>query len=392
MNLAKLLEGPALITHRGQAFHSRGGAVLTPTAENFPIDSDAYGQLDQRALDNSIQLALTPVGVFTDPVLDVLYRWRNPIIGGLVTPRYDVASIDTTEDEITLVGTLGPRKGCPIEFDNLDGALPAAITAGTTYFAGVPDADVPNVITLHASEAAAIAGTGKIDIATAGTGDHVLIEQEPLIIHTYQNRRITFHNAALITMPPLNFSARETIFGSVVFEAFRRNDRAWSAANSLFTVDKAVLVDSVPDKTQIPTQEYTLGWGAAPWNAFQTRGPLTMTPELTTTEIETDQRGTLGRKISNLTVSASGVPSGISEAELLAVLNMQGGSVARGVSRTRADLTVAGVGVYATLKNAAARVLPQNFSQTDPRAGALEWVGSRVPGEAAFDISTTLES
>jgi hypothetical protein len=391
MNLAKLLEGPALITHRGQVFHSRGGAVLTPTAENFPIDSDAYGQLDQRALDNSIQLALTPVGVFTDPVLDVLYRWRNPIIGGLVTPRYDVDSIDATEDEITLVGALGPRKGCAIKLSSF-GTLPAAITDGTTYFAGVPDEDVPNVITLHATEAAAIAGTSKIDMATAGSGDHVLIEQEPLIIHTYQNRRITFHNAALITMPPLNFSARETLFGSAVFEAFRLNDQPWATANSLFTVDKAVLVDSVPDKTQIPTQEYTLGWGTAPWDNFQTRGPLTMTPELTTTEIETDQRGTLGRKISGISVSASGVPSGISEAELLAVLSMQGGSVARGVSRARADLTVAGTGVYATLKNAAARVLPQNFSQADPRAGALEWVGSRVPGEAAFDLSTTLES
>ncbi len=388
MNLAKLLEGPALITHRGVSFHSRGGAVLTPNAENFPIDSDAYGQLDQRAQENSIQLALTPVGVWTQEVLDVLYRWRRPVIGQLVTPRYDIASVDKDANEITiLVSPVMPRKGCPVKASSF-GTLPDPLAEDTTYFIGIPDEEgEPEVLTLHTSEADALAGSNAIDLTDVGTGDHVFIEQEPLIIHTYQNRRIRFWNAAIVGMPPINFSTQATLFGGVTLEAFRLNNQEWQDDNSLFTVDKAVLVDSPPDKAQIPTQEYALNWGA--WANFQTRGPLTLTPQLNTTEISTDQRGLLSRKVSGVTASASGAPAGFSESELLAALQMQGGSIARGKSRAGADLFISGTGVYARLPGAAARTLPQNFSAADPRAGDLEWVGSVAPGEPVFDVSTT---
>lgn len=386
MNLAKLLEGPAVITHRGVSFHSRGGAVLTPEAQNFPVESDAYGPIAHRALQNTIQLALTPVGVWTDAVLDVLFRWRGASVGRYVTPRYDISAIDTATDIITLLGDDEPRAGCPIRWA-AETTKPAAITLATTYYWGASGK-------IYDTEANAITddGTGKIDFADDGDGDQYIIEQEPLVIHTYQNRKITFHNGALIAMPAMNFSAVGTLLGSVSFEAFRKNDTSWATANSLYTVAKALLTDTVPDEADVPTQEYSFGWGAAPWDDFKMRGPATLTPQMDLAEISNDAEGVCGRRINRVSASLTGSPDGFSESQLLDILQMQGGTSRRGVSRVRADLTIEGTGVYASLKNAAARVGPQTFSPSDPRAGEIQWEGARTPGEAAFYVGTEAEA
>ena len=391
INLGKLIEGPAVIYHRGQYFESRGGAGLDPVADAFAIDTDRYGPLDQRSLDNSIALTLTPIGVWSDAVIDVLWRWRNPTIGQLVTPVYDIDSIDLTSDVVTLVGSLGPRIGCPVLASSF-GTLPAGLDGATLYYAGCPDTDTPNEITLHATEADAIAGTNKINVTGAGTGDHTLIEQEPVIIWTAGNRKITFHNGAVVGMPPIRFSARETLIGQVRFEMFRKNNAAWSDADSLFTIEKAALNVTPPDPADIPTQPYELAWGASPWDAFRCREAVEFTPNLALTPVETDQLGTVGRKISGLSATATGRPDGFSEQQLLDILAMQGGTAGRGVSKVRADLEISGTGVYATLYNAAARSLPQTFSPTDPRAGNLEWISGRSPTNAAFYLGTSAES
>lgn len=386
MNLAKLLEGPAVITHRGVSFHSRGGAVLTPGAENFPIETDAYGPISQRARENSIVLSLTPVGVWSAAVLGVLFRWRNATTGTLVTPRYDVSAIDTTTDIVTLLGSNVPRSGCPIRWA-AETTKPAAITLATTYYWGASGK-------IYDTEAHALTddGTGKINFADAGTGDQYIIEQETLTIHTYQNRKVVFHNGALVGMPAINFSSVGTLLGAVQFEAFRTNDAAWSDANSLYTASKAVLSDTAPDQADIPTQEYTFGWGASPWDSFKMRGAASLTPQMQLSDLSSDGRGLCGRKIQSVSAIARGAPDGFSESQLLDILQLQGGTIARGKSRVRGDLTIAGTGVYATLKNAGAQQLPQTFSPTDPRAGELEFVGSRSSGAAAFYVGTTAES
>lgn len=380
MNLAKLLEGPAIITHRGQIFHSRGGAVLTPTAESFAIDTDVYGPVDQRALDNAVALTLTPIGVWSAAQLAVLFRWADPTIGQLVTPRYDIDTVTAGTDVLTLIGTAVPRTGCPVRVDSF-GTLPAGLSAATTYYWGAAG-------TLHATEADALAAADPVDITDGGTGDHVLIEQEPLTIHTFSNRKIVFHNAAITGMPSITHSAVQSLLGPVTFAAFRKNDAAWSAENSLYTITKELLTDTPPDETTIKTQEYSAAWGAAPWDAFKLRGPLTLSSQLATEPIVSDGRGLMGLKIANLTAAATGQPQGFSEEQMLDVLGLQGGAVARGASKVRSDLVITGTGVHNILYNAAARELPQTFSPRDPRAGELAWVGARTPGDAVFYVGT----
>jgi hypothetical protein len=61
----------------------------------------------------------------------------------------------------------GLQTGDSVQFTNSGGGLPAGLTAGTTYFAVVTDADHFKVSDTLAH---ALAGTNIVDITTAGTG------------------------------------------------------------------------------------------------------------------------------------------------------------------------------------------------------------------------------
>jgi hypothetical protein len=385
MDLATLLEGPATVTHRGETFHFKGGLTLTPLADVFGIETDIYGALDQRALNNSFLLTGTPVGVWTDEQLAVLFRWTQPQIGGLVTPRYDVSSATAATDVIALVGSAAPRAGCPVRISAFPGStLPAGLAAGTLYYWGTSGK-------LYDTEAHAITddGTGVVDITDAGTGDFAIIEQEYIQIDALAaNRRILMHNGAVTGMPPIVHSAVASMLGAVTFGCFRKNNAAWADANSVYTVSKVALSDTPPDPADIPTQEYSLGWGAAPWDSFKARGPVTFSAQLATEPVDTDGRGTVGLRIAGLTVGATFQPQGFSESQMLDLLDVQGGTVARGKSRVRGDLVVTGTGVHNIVYNAAPRQLPQSFSATGPRAGEVEAQGSASTTGARFYVGT----
>lgn len=383
MNLATLLEGPANLTHRSAPVHFRGGLTLTPLADLFEIGSDLYGALDRRMLERAVAISGTPVGVYTAAQIAMLYRWQNPTIGQMLTPRYDIDSVETTDNEITLVGSAVPRTGCPVLVDcAAGGTIIAPLVAGTLYYWGAAG-------TLHSTEAAAIAGTGAIDLTDDGTGDQYMIEQEPIIIDAISaNRRITFHNGALSVMPPLIMSAIQTILGPATFVAFVKNDVDPTTANSLYTVEKVALTDTPPVKTDIPTQAYSCAFGASPWDAFKSRGPVTITPTMGLDPVSTDDRGTVGMRISSMAVGATLTPQGFTEAQMLDLLGLQGAGSGRGATKIRGDLVVSGTGVHVTMYNGAPRQLPQTFSTTGPRAGELAIDGAWKSGSGWLRVGT----
>jgi hypothetical protein len=387
MNLATLLEGPANLTHRGQFLKFKGGLTVTPLLDVFNIETDMEGVIDKRALERSIIISGTPTGVMDDDLLGMTHRWTNPKIGSLLTPRYDVSAVDASADTLTLVGSDAPRTGCLVEVAVFPGGtLPAGLAADTPYYWGAAG-------TLHDTEAHAIANTNKIDITDAGSGDFAIIEQEYIQIDAVSaNRRLLFHNGAVSDMPPIIQSAVQTLFGPMSFAIFPKNNRAWSAANNLYTVSKVALTDTASDKTTIPTQEYTGAFGASPWDSFKLRGPATTTPKLSTQAISTDGRGNVGLQITGLNVSTKFIPQGLSHQQMLDLLQLQGGTVARGKSQVRDDLVISGTGVYVTVYNGTPKQLPQTFQTTGPLAGELEIEGAIKPGTGYFRVATTAET
>jgi hypothetical protein len=386
MNLATLLDGPATILHRNQRLHFRGGLTLRPLAELFDISTDLGGVISRRALENAIVLTGTPDGEFTTGILGMTHRWQNPAIGQLVTPRYDVETVTHGTDTIALLGAPTIRAGCPVMWSIFPGSTtPTGYVHGTVYYWGVSGK-------LYTTEANAIAddgATGLVTISDNGTGDFALIEQEYLQIDAITaNRRITLHNAAVVQMPPIILSAIQTVFGQMTFGCFLKNNAAWADANSLYTVAKVALTDTPSDPDDIPTVEYSCAFGAAPWDSFKSRGPVTITPSLATEAVSTDGKGNVGLKIAGLNVAATLSPEGFSQAQMLDLLAMQGGTVARGKSRVRADLVVAGTGVHATVYNGSPRELPQTFQVTGPLAGELAIDGAFKSGSGFFRLAT----
>lgn len=385
MNLASLLEGPAFLTHLGVPLHFRGGLTVTPLADVFGIEGDTHDSLDQRAMDNSVIITGTPVGLWTATQIAALWRTAGLGKGRLVTPRYDISAISTETDVVTLLGSAVPRTGCPVRIVAAPGAtLPAAITGTTTYYWSVTGK-------LYTTQAHAEADTGAslIEFADDGDGDLFLIEQEDTVIDaTTINRRLTFHNTAIISPPPVILSATQTALGQLSIACFRKEGAAWADANSFYTDSKVALSDTPPTAASIPTQEYSCVFGAAPWDAFKARGPITITPTIETTPVTVDGRGLLGMQIASRGITAQLSPAGFSPAQLRDLLGLQGGSVGRGASRVRGDLVVSGTGVHCTLYNGAPRALPQTFQTTGPLAGALEITGHQETDGTLFRFAT----
>lgn len=164
MNLANLLEGPAVVQYRGITLEFRGGLKPTASTESFEISTDRHGVIDNRRRESSIKLSGTPVGVWTAAHLAVLYpEWyRNPAVGQLVTRVLEFETVTPASNQIKITAHK-LRAGCPVSLGTF-GTLPAGLALATTYYVGVVDADN---ITLHAAAADAVAGTNPVDITDA---------------------------------------------------------------------------------------------------------------------------------------------------------------------------------------------------------------------------------
>lgn len=376
MNLANLLEGPAVVQYRGITLEFRGGLKPTASTESFEINTDRHGVIDNRRRESSIKLSGTPVGVWTDAHLAVLYpEWyRNPAVGQLVTRVLEFEEVTAGSNQVKITAHL-LRAGCPVSLGTF-GTLPAGLAVATTYYVYPVDADH---ITFHLAEADALTGANPVDITDAGTDEHRLVEQEPLTVWTSLGRKIVFHVGALTKMPELTFSPLETLMGGIEFECFRKNDVAPTTDNSLYTVSKAALNVTPPSAADIPTQEYALSWGAvAPWASFQSRSAVKFSPEVSLEAVESIGRGVLSRKITGGKASLTCQPGGISESAMLAALKLQGAGAGRGTSLTGNPFNIVGTGVYARMYQAQLQEVPMNFDPQNPRAGDLKWVNGRT--------------
>ncbi|PTY03093.1 hypothetical protein DB346_07520 [Verrucomicrobia bacterium LW23] len=219
-----------------------------------------------------------------------------------------------------------------------------------------------------------------------GAGD------SPLVIHTVQGTRITLHNAAVTRMPTIRGSTRRPLLGEVEFTAFTRNNTARSAAAARYTVDSAPLSDASFNPQAVVMQPYTLAWGAsAPWDAMATRDGFTLEWSLGLSPVETDRDGVVTQQITRLEATARAAVLGVTEADVLQRMLLQGAGADRG--RSLADgsdnLVITGDGVHIRLYAAALRSGPQLFGRAAARIGDLEWVASRVfeagvPGPLAY--------
>lgn len=204
-----------------------------------------------------------------------------------------------------------------------------------------------------------------------------------LVIQSVAGRQLTFKAACVSGMPDLILSAVKTPIGSISFKAIGANDTEMTDP-AKFVVDAAqAFADTSFDIADIKTVPYTAAWGgSSPWNSFDTEEGWVISHDVGEEEIVTDSYGISDLRLSSVGVMAKCKPLGVSEAEVLALLNIQGAGVLRGASmRANANDLVIDGGTgnpKATIKNASPVEAGYEFGSGNTlRHGELGFVAIR---------------
>lgn len=384
-NLGTIIGGPAVVTFKGATFYSKGDISLSTDLERFTVDVDAFGgPVDEREANAPLSLSFVPAGKWD--ALAVLYPYANPVIGASIVAVTKAVAIDAGDDTIE-VPNHRLRTGAPVRFAVIGGTIITGLTAGTLYWINAVDADN---ISVHTSEADALAGTSPIAMSALGSGATRVIEQEPLLIQTVDGTLITFHVAAVTQMPDFLGGATQTPLGAVTFEIFRKNGIAASTADSRYAITSSVFAgDPAFDPSQIVTQPYTASWGSAPWDSFSSKNGFRVSFPTTLSPIEDDACGIIGRRLSSVRAEVRGQPTNVDEAAALTALKLQGAGAGRGRRLTGTDLNLVGTGIYVRVYGAILTGAPQTFSSQLDRAGEFSWTNTRtftggVPGPVFY--------
>ncbi|PTY02570.1 hypothetical protein DB346_08460 [Verrucomicrobia bacterium LW23] len=215
---------------------------------------------------------------------------------------------------------------------------------------------------------------------TLPIGRHITGADKALVIHTFEGRKLTLHNAAITKMPNIIGSAEKTIFGDVEFTSFVKNNTERTDAASRWTLADEALTDATFDPDDVLVQSYTLAWGGdAPWNNMSTMEGFTLEWNLGLTDVKTDKDGIITKRLNALDVSVKAQPIGISKSDLLAKALVQGAGAARGrsLNASAMDLIITGTGVYIAVYGAALKTSPLQYGRSSMLIGQLEWVATR---------------
>lgn len=381
-NLAKQISGPAIVVYGGATFYSKSAITASHDLETFNIEVEGLGdEADRRVQAENIQIKFTPAGEWE--ALSVLFPYRTVRPGVFITPVLNVTAVDDDEDTLTVTAH-GLAAGTAVGLGNVGGALPTAtptLSEATVYFVSAPDA---NSLKLHTTAADAIAGTSAVDLTSTGTGTLRLVVQKSLTIYPLDGSNpIRFENAAVSDMPEIVASATKTLFGEVTFDCFPQHGKAWSDANSWYT-DSGItpISDTSFNPANVLTLPYTVAWGnTAPWSDIKTMEGVTIKAALTLGDVADDGDGVRTRRIDSMAVSARFTPKGIGHEQLMAKMNLQGASGARGRSvggATPDNLNISATGVYIRMYGASLLGGPAEYSAKGDRLGELNFFAKRT--------------
>jgi len=374
INPALVIAGPAYVFTRNKAFYSKGNVVVSPKIETFGIELAAYGSIEDRESNASLEVKFTPVGRLD--ALSVLWPYGIVSPGELVHAVAQIVSVDTATEIITFNSLARFRDGAPIVTATL-GTLPTGLSAGLYYLHKLS----ATTGTLHTSEANALAGTSAVNLTASGTGISRIIEQEYLKIITLTGDQYMFHNTAVVASPDFNGSAASTAIGEVTFEAFRKFGTAPTNANSFFTKSTGTTLDTSFDPSNIVTQAYSLAWGASlPWSALSTRAGIKATFPLSVEAIGDDASGLSTRRINSADAAFSCTPIGVTEDDVYTKLVLQDTGAGRGRRLTSTDnlLLSDGSSVYLQLYGAVLQPGSFNYDKALDRVGELTWKPTRT--------------
>jgi hypothetical protein len=372
INPALIIAGPALVQHMGKTFYSKSNIELTIDPTTFNIDTSRFGVVELREDSLVGSLKFTPVGKLDS--LNVLWAYRDIIPGRLVHLAKTVENVDDTNDELDITAHTFVD-GHEVRIATY-GALPGGLDGATLYYAKAVTA---NSLSLHPTRADALAGTNKVAITTVGTGTHRVIEQPSLVIHSFDGVKYTFHNAKVAQMPDINAGATVTAIGETTFNLYRKFATDPTDAAAVYTRAIEALADTSFDPADIPTEPFTLEWGAAaPWDEMSTKEGAVISFPMTLRECPDDAGGIISHWIDEVQAQCVAQPNNVDENALLQKKTLQNTGAGRGRRIIGDDLHIYSDSLYLILYGASITSAPANWDSKTDRLGGITWRANRT--------------
>ena len=372
INPALIIAGPALGFYKGKTFYFKDNVAFNLNRATFGIDTSRFGVSQLRESTIVGELKGTPVGKLDS--LSVLWPYRNIVPGRLLHLAKTVETVDDTNDELDITAH-GFVDGDEVRLATY-GTIPAGLSLTTLYYAKAVSA---NAISLHPTRADALAGTNKVDITDAGTGTMRVIEQPTLVIHSFDGIRYTFHNAVVSAMPNINAGATVTAIAEVTFNCYRKFGTVATDAAAFYTRAVTPLVDTSFSNADIPTEPFSLVWGAvAPWSLMSTKAGVQLSFPVTLRECTDDAGGIISHWIDEVQAQAVAQPNNVDEDALFQKLNMQGAGAGRGKAISGDDLHISSTTLYLILYGAGITQAPTNWDSKTDRLGDITWAANRT--------------
>lgn len=198
-----------------------------------------------------------------------------------------------------------------------------------------------------------------------------------LVVHSRAGTKITLPNAALTQLPNLRLGVGKTINGQVTFTGLLANDTAPETSGAYYVVAPAAYPgDTGFNVADIKTLAYDAAWGTeTPWDSFATQEGWDISFNLQLAPQMVDGLGTVDMTLQELSVEATAIPVGPSEAQALAAMQQD---QAMGSSTATSDkLIISGAGVYFSLANAGMTEAELGYGSQRKRLGQCKWMATR---------------
>lgn len=207
----------------------------------------------------------------------------------------------------------------------------------------------------------------------------------PAVIHDSNAHVHTIIASAITQMPSIVLSPVATLIGQATLTGIRGTGKDWNDASGIYTVaiSGGTFTDSGFVASEIKTQDYTGAWGdVTGFGAIKTTGGGWTIEFQTNIEfIKVDEVGTCKASLTGVSVLASCTPIAMDSANLLAALDFQEASSARGKSGNALseDLVITGADTttIVTVKSAKLVRAGYRFGSRVLRDGQLGWVATR---------------
>lgn len=377
--------GPAMITHRGGVFFSREDLVVDFTKETKEVPSAAFGKLDDVNLGVKATAKLRPVGEFEH--LGVLWPYANTPIGRSIFGDADypllIQPLDEDQQQTTFKAAAVSKMP-----DLFFTATDTLIQDMEFQMVGENNTAVDDAERLFTQEA------NTIDLGT------LPYDPDALIIQAYHNSWLsagTYHPSYSgdDTTAALAFDANAAAV-QVALRTIAALPAVTVTGNYLdgFTVTHTGALDhtlftstysGLPGGTSLRADQVSANvvlLRLFPWAKFQAREGIKVAFNLQLTEDTADAIGHYDTIFSGLSVTATGLPQGVTDVAALAAAAVQGPGSVRGTKLSTGghNLDIYGDGVFFRLYKANVRKSSAIYGATKQRVGDLEWVAARSIG------------